>query len=76
MDLKQAKDFFEVEKKKVPVLSSVLTIDVDAVEKVSSELVEDVKEGVVRAVQEVTSQKTFLSCLPFLSKFWVSRKQE
>ena len=65
-------------KKNIPVLSSVLTIDVDAVEKVTSELAEVVKGADVslRAVQEVIPQKTFLWCVPFLPKFWVSRKEE
>ena len=65
-------------KKKIPVLSSVLTIDVDAVEKVTSELAEVVKVADVslRKVQEVIPPKTFLSCLPFLPKFWGSRKEE
>lgn len=53
------------------------TIDVDAVEKLVSDLPEVVKvvDVTVREV-EALSQKTFLSCLPFLSRFWGSRKEE
>jgi hypothetical protein len=63
-------------KLKVPVLSSVLTIDVDAVDKATSKLAEDVEDVVIRAVKEVTPPKTFQWCVPFLPRFWVSRKEE
>ena len=53
------------------------TIDVDAVEKLVSDLPEVVKvaDVTVREV-EALSRKTFLSCLPFLSRFLEKKKAE
>jgi len=85
VDKEILKEFSEINKviSKVPVLSSVAIpgevpiIDVDAVEKLSSKLAEEVaKVDVTVREVEVVSQKTFRWCLPFLPKFWVSRKEE
>ena len=80
VDKKILKDFSELEK-----VADIPNIVSEVVEKISSELpkdlssvsidVDSLEKVIVRSV-EVVPQKTFQWCIPFLPKFWVSRKEE